>query len=70
MVVGIVAFITGLLLTLLWTVASIIVDNFFEGTKLETFISYHFLAGMFLPLALGTIILLVSLLVYIVSLLV
>ena len=63
MEVGIVAFIIGWLITLLWMVVFIIADNFFGGTELETFMSDYFFVGMLLPVILGVMIFLVSLLV-------
>lgn len=63
MEVGIVAFIIGWLITLLWVVVFIIADNFFGGTEFETFMSDYCFVGMLLPVILGTMIFLVSLLV-------
>ena len=63
MEVGIVAFIIGWLITLLWVVLFIVADNFFEGTEFETFMSDYCFAGMFLPVVLGIMAFLVSLLV-------
>lgn len=58
-----VVIIIGCLITLLWIVAFIIGDNFFEGTEFETFMSDYCLAGASLPVILGIIIFLISLLV-------
>lgn len=63
MEVGIVALIIGWLIALLWIMAFIIGDNFFEGTEFETFMSDYCLAGASLPVILGIIIFLTSLLV-------
>lgn len=61
--IGIVSFIVGLLITLLWMVVFIIADNFFGGTEFETFMSDYCFVGMLLPAIFGLMVFLVSILV-------